>query len=156
MAQFHPSIAQDYGLDALYIWPNGETWFSIATDFADTQLGPITHGDLLSDAGYIVYRNGDLTAALQPVGDPPTNFGLDALFIVSDFAATTDDVSLGVRLDRANNTVVLSWKGTGRVFQLYRAGDVDGPWSVLTPIIADSQYFEPLTFDRSFYRLRQW
>ncbi|HUS36202.1 MAG TPA: hypothetical protein VM680_12695 [Verrucomicrobiae bacterium] len=156
LARFHPAVAQDYGLDAIYIWPNGEIWFSTASEFTDNELGAISDGDLLSDAGYIVYRNADLTAALQPLGEPPTNFGLDALFVISDFAATTEDVSLAVGIDRASNAALLSWKGTGRVFQLYRAADVTGPWEVWTPIMAESQLLEPLASARSFYRLRQW
>ena len=67
LSQFHPPALEDFGLDALYIWPNGEIWFSTTSDFNDGQLGPITSGDLLSDAGYIVYRNADLVRALQPL-----------------------------------------------------------------------------------------
>jgi hypothetical protein len=152
LALFHPSVVQDYGLDALYIWPNGEIWFSTATGFTDNELGAISDGDLLSDAGYIVYRNADIVG----FDDPAANVGLDALFIVSDFAATTGDVSLGMRLDVTNNAAVFSWKASGRVFQLFRAADVTGPWEAVTPIIPQSQLTEPITEARAFYRLRQW
>src|SRR5207244_2853539 len=49
LAGFHPvNAANDYGLDALYVWPNGEIWFSTEDDFQDQTLGTISAGDLLS------------------------------------------------------------------------------------------------------------
>lgn len=159
LVQFHPAEVKDYGLDALYIWPSGEIWFSTTNDFSDSVLGTVTAGDLLSDAGYIVYRNADLTAALQPVGTSPTDFGLDAVAVISD--AVVDDGATTIKAvwDSANKGVIVSWKGGGRVFQLERASDVAGPWSAITPIIPDLQFED---FDaagaqqNSFYRLRQW
>jgi hypothetical protein len=159
LAQFHPAEIKDYGLDALFIWPNGEIWFSTANGFSDAQLGDITGGDLLSDAGYIVYRNADLTAALQPVGNPPTDFGLDALVIVSDALTSPEETTVHATLDPANDSVILSWKSNGRAFQVERAHEVLGPWEAITPIIpaltakdSDSVSFQ----QRAFYRVRQW
>jgi len=150
---------KDYGLDALFIWPGGEIWFSTTTGFSDAQLGEISAGDLLSDAGYIVYRNADLTAALMPLGDPPTDFGLDAVVVISDYDATEGGAKIDASFDKANNGVVVSWKGPGRVFQVERAAEVFGPWLAITPIIADLSYedFDGVTSsERGFYRVRQW
>ena len=61
LARFQPADTKmDYGLDALYSWPSGEIWFSTETGFMDQQFGAITSGDLLSDDGYIVFRNLEL------------------------------------------------------------------------------------------------
>lgn len=157
--RFHPKEVKDYGLDAFYIWPNGEIWFSTATNFNDTQLGPISGGDLLSDAGYIVYRNADLTAALLPLGDPPTDFGLDAVVVVSDFTGVDGDATIMAKLDRPTGVVTLSWKGAGREFQVERASEVAGPWEPVSPVIADLSYEDPQSITasgRAFYRVRQW
>jgi hypothetical protein len=157
--RFHPDEVQDYGLDAFYIWPNGEIWFSTATNFNDTQLGPISGGDLLSDAGYIVYRNADLTAALLPLGDPPTDFGLDTVVVVSDFTGVDGDAAIKATVDRTTGLLTLSWKGAGREFQVERATEVTGPWEPVSPIIADLSYEDPQSITasgRAFYRVRQW
>src|SRR6266496_1801937 len=64
LARFQPSVIDhDYGLDALYVWPSGEIWFSTEEGFNDNQFGPIRAGDLLSDQGFIVFRNLELTSA---------------------------------------------------------------------------------------------
>jgi hypothetical protein len=157
--RFHPDEVKDYGLDAFYIWPNGEIWFSTATNFNDAQLGPISGGDLLSDAGYIVYRNADLTAALLPLGDPPTDFGLDAMVVVSDFTGVDGDATIMAAIDRTTGLVTLSWKGAGREFQVERATEVAGPWEPASPVIADLSYKDPQSItasSRAFYRVRQW
>ena len=113
-------------------------------------------GDLLSDAGYVVYRNADLTAKLMPVGEAPTDFGLDAVFVVTDFNATMDAVAVNVAFDRSNNFAVFSWKGNGRVSQLYRAAEVTGPWEAWTPIFPGASYAQTVDGARGFFRLRQW
>jgi len=80
MAQFHPVEVPEggFGLDALFVWPHGEVWFSTERDFVDRRLGPVGHGDLLSDRGRIVMRNRDLLRAFGPLEDL-ADFGLDAL-----------------------------------------------------------------------------
>lgn len=159
LARFHPAEVRDYGLDALYIWPNGEIWFSTATDFSDSQLGKITAGDLLSDSGYVVYRNADLVAALQPMASEPTDYGLDAVFVISDFTAGDRDAKLSATFNDTANSITLSWQSQARVFQLERAVNVDGPWEAITPIIPELSYEDsvPTNADaRAFYRLLQW
>ncbi len=71
----------DFGLDALYIHPDGEIWFSVETGFPSANFGFISDGDILSSNGSIVSRNLDLLfgpGACNPAEDLG-NFGLDAL-----------------------------------------------------------------------------
>ncbi|HUW20877.1 MAG TPA: hypothetical protein VMW16_16375 [Sedimentisphaerales bacterium] len=83
MARFQPiePIPKIFGLDAVYLWPHGEVWFSTEVDFVDARLGPVGHGDLLSDRGRIVARNRDLLRLFAPVEDL-ADFGLDGLHIL--------------------------------------------------------------------------
>ncbi len=88
LANFHPvdSSAQpalrDYGLDAVVLRPNREIWFSTEEGFQDANLGPISDGDLLSTAGYVVIRNLKLVEPFGPLEDL-ANFGLDAATLVA-------------------------------------------------------------------------
>jgi hypothetical protein len=84
VARFQPADPKkDYGLDAIFVWPNGEVWFSVETGFYGQHFEPYNAGDLLSDQGYVVYRNLELLGAFQPLEDL-ADFGLDALWIVTD------------------------------------------------------------------------
>jgi len=51
--------------------------------FNDTQLGLIREGELLSDQGYIVFRNLELTSSFAPAEDM-ADFGLDAIYVVTN------------------------------------------------------------------------
>lgn len=158
LAQFHPSEAKDYGLDAFYIWPSGEMWFSTSLDFSDSELGAVSQGDLLSDAGYIVYRNRDLVESLRPVDDT-NDFGLDAVLVISDAATADGATQLSASLDATNGSILFTWAGGGRVFQLERALEAAGPWQAVTPIIASTRWDDlgaVKAYERAFYRLRQW
>ena len=86
LARFHPLVKTNVGLDALYVWPSGEIWFSTEQGFNDQQLGQITSGDLLSDQGRIIFRIRELMFAFAPLEDL-ANFGLDALYLVTDVTA---------------------------------------------------------------------
>jgi hypothetical protein len=83
MANFTPIEPRPirFGLDAVYVWPHGEVWFSIEESFAELRWGYINHGDLLSDTGRIVARNLELLTEFAPVEDLD-DFGLDALHIL--------------------------------------------------------------------------
>jgi hypothetical protein len=72
-----PTISEDFGLDAVLLRANGEIWFSTETGFLDANLGPISDGDLLSTAGYVVATNLELVSKFGPIEDLD-NFGLDA------------------------------------------------------------------------------
>ena len=155
LARFHPSQTNtDFGLDALYVWPGGEIWFSTEEGFQDAFLGPILPGDLLSDGGYRVFGNLELVSAFAPVEDA-SNFGLDALFIVTDFTPPAPAPRL-LGIDPHLGGPV-SWEGQGKVFQLERASALAGPFIPISPIISDSTFTDILpTQPQFFYRLRQW
>jgi hypothetical protein len=52
LANFNPDQPEpDIGLDALYVWPNGEIWFSVEAGFIDSLLGWVQPG-----AGQDFYR----------------------------------------------------------------------------------------------------
>ena len=76
-------VFPDMGLDALFVPGNGEFWFSTEEGFFDEcGLGVISDGDLLSDAGYVVATNRQLTAGFFSPNDPgPKPLGLDATWI---------------------------------------------------------------------------
>jgi len=82
MANFQPIEPRPirFGLDAVYVWPHGEVWFSTEVGFADGRLGYIGHGDLLSDTGRVVVRNPELLSPFGPIEDLD-DFGLDGLHI---------------------------------------------------------------------------
>lgn len=99
LANFHPIEPRPipFGLDAVYVWPHGEVWFSIEVDFADGQLGTIGHGDLLSDRGRVVVRNSELIAPFRPVGNVG-DVGLDSLQVIPIFCAADFNMDRVVNL----------------------------------------------------------
>jgi hypothetical protein len=156
LERFQPSDpVADYGLDALYVWPNGEIWFSTARGFQDLRLGPVSEGDLLSSEGIIVFRSSELLAEFAPP-ITSTNLGLADIFVVTDAAVGPRPVLAMPRL--AGTDVWLQWTGTNRVFMVERAPAVTGPWQPVGPI-------DPALFRRDpggafapqgFYRLQGW
>ena len=159
LSAFHPTVQKDYGLDAVHVWPNGEVWFSTEEGFVDGQLGTIQEGDLLSNLGYVAFRNVDLLAAFAPV-DSTVDYGLDALFIVTDTISPAAQPRLApVDVNRSSGDITLQWQGPGRVFQVEKAGVVTGPYLPLSPIQTESEYLDKGAAKNSstgFYRLRQW
>src|SRR5437867_386458 len=86
LANFQPTNTNhDFGLDALYIFPSREIWFSVDEGFTDNRLGTVGAGDLLSSLGYRAFSNQGLLSAFAPASTVKDN-GLDALFIVTDTA----------------------------------------------------------------------
>jgi hypothetical protein len=157
LARFHPSVNTDVGLDALYVWPNGEVWFSTEQGFQSLDLGQIQAGDLLSDQGVIVYRNLELLSAFAPLEDT-SSFGLDALFIVTDATPPTQPPSfLSIVAPKRGAGASLQWTGPGRVFQVEKSDIVTGPFVPAAPIQPDLSFDDPLPLgSASFYRLHQW
>jgi hypothetical protein len=158
MARFHPPLAEnDYGLDALFVWPSGEIWFSTEDGFQDQELGAVLDGDLLSDQGGIVFRNLELVSSFAPIEDA-ASFGLDGLFVITDSAVRGDRGM--VRISRtADPTVSLEWESNRRVFQVERTEAVTGQFLPISPIIPDTTFTETngvLGKARSFYRVREW
>jgi len=159
LAAFHPTgPSTDYGLDALFFWPGGEMWFSTEQGFTDQILGAIAAGDVLSDKGYIAFRNADLLAAFAPVQNSP-DFGLDALFIVTDTILPAGIPLLDIRALPATQSIALTWQGPGRVFQIEHAPTPAGPFLPLSPVIPDLSFTHTGALNgqpRGFYRLLQW
>jgi len=158
LANFHPAVTnRDFGLDALQILPGGEIWFSVEEAFTDKSLGTVSAGDILSSFGYRVFSNRELVASFAPA-EPATDYGLDALFVVTDTKLPAPPPRI-IRLRLPGDSIGVDWEGDGEVFQLEHAPSFLGPWSPCSPIVPD------LTFDdvsdmsaggSGFYRLRQW
>lgn len=68
----------DFGLDAVILRPDGEIWFSVEFGFNDSNLGPVSDGDVLSSSGYVVARNPRLLGNFKPA-ERDIDLGLDAL-----------------------------------------------------------------------------
>jgi len=163
LSKFHPAEpTNDYGLDAVYVWPQGEIWFSTEAGFQDLALGAILPGDLLSDSGYVVFRNLELLGAFAPLEDL-ADFGLDALFIVTDATPPPPPTpalhinSIGPISSSAS--IGLTWQGQGRVFQVQRADRITDPFGPLSPILTDFFFTDIGTLTnhaQTYYRLQQW
>lgn len=155
LANFHPDSILDFGLDAVYVWPSGEIWFSTEIGFNDQQLGGIGDGDLLSDQGYVVFRNLEIVSAFKPL-EKISNFGSDGLYIVTDIIAPAGEPTLSLSLDTSNAGASLQWKGLGRVFQVQKTSDLSFPFAPSSPIVPGTNWFDAPLQSPSFYRLRQW
>jgi hypothetical protein len=158
LARFKPAEPdRDHGLDAFFVWPSGEVWFSVEEGFPDGALGPITDGDLLSDQGYVVMRNLDLVRAFQPLEDL-ANFGLEGLLVISDAQPVTGPPKLN-QLKRTPAGLELTWQGPGRVFQVEATGRLDDPFAALSPVLPAAGWtvsLEEPVASSGFYRLRAW
>ena len=159
LARFHPTNSiSDYGLDAIYLWPSGEIWFSTEDYFQDEVFGAILSGDLLSDQGYIVFRNLELLKAFAPK-QTSADFGLDALYVVTDATAPAPPPLLDIAARPATGSVGLTWRGQGRVFQVERAAEVTGPFLPHSPLLPELFFDDPGTHtnrSQAWYRLGQW
>ena len=165
IAAFKPlNTKLDVGLKSVYVWPSGEVWFSTEEGFASgANSNYCAPGDVLSDQGYVVYRNRQLLSSWNGPSDT-NNFGLDALYVVSDVtppASTAGKTRLATpQITTTSPTLaVLSWTRGGRVFQLEKAADPGGPYEALSPIFTDGSYADeagPTNILKSFYRVRQW
>jgi len=157
-SNFQPAITnQDFGLTALRVLPSGEIWFSVEQGFTDNRLGSIEPGDLLSSLGYKVFSNQDLVAALAPA-DASTNYGLDALFVVTDTLPAQSPPRI-VRQTVSGTQLHFEWAGPGSAFQVQSASDPAGPWLPASPILPDLTWntmVNPSVGKPLFYRLRQW
>jgi hypothetical protein len=158
LARFRPEVLRDYGLDALYIFPHGEVWFSTEEGFNDQIYGTILAGDLLSDQGIVVFRNLELMTAFAPMEDL-ADFGLDGLFVVTDVTSASPPGFTRITANRQTGNVRLEWTGEGRVFQVQKAPLINGPYQAITPIRPESVFDDADALQAnltSFYRLQQW
>ena len=160
LAPFKTSEPAEVGLDAVYVWPHGEIWFSTERGFQDNLLGPIGEGDLLSSWGYVVFRNLDLLAPFQPLEDL-ADFGLDALHVITDTrtAPAQPPRLINIQWHRATGALSFQWDGDGQVFQLEFAPSPLGPWLPVRPPDPDAAAILTLPAQAppmQFYRIRQW
>ena len=155
LEKFQPADTNyDYGLDALYILPSGEIWFSVEEGFTDSSLGNIQAGDLLSSLGYRVFANQDLLARFAP-SEPTNDFGLDALFVVTDTQPPSAPPQI-TKAALAESIMHLDWSGSGNVFQVETAANLNGPWTPVSDILPDRSFDGTVTASAGFYRARQW
>lgn len=157
LVNFQPDTTNhDFGLDALFIMPSGEVWFSVEEGFTDHRIGAVQAGDLLSSLGYRVFSNQDLLARFAPA--QPSDYGLDALFVITDAQPPKDRPRI-IQSDASGGSMHLEWDGNGAVFQVETAPALSGPWDICSPIVPDLSFdagFNVLPGSLGFYRLRQW
>jgi hypothetical protein len=166
LANFNPAKPDaDYGLSAVFLWPSPSTeiWFATTQGFAGPGTNFYAAGDLLSDQGYVVYRNSELVSAFAPTAGG-TNLGLDALYVITDVPPA------GTGLGPANlappqlanqppASLAFDWSAAGHVFQLERAPNAAGPFLPASRMDTDGPFLDPgvLTNQaQAFYRLHQW
>jgi hypothetical protein len=165
LANFNPAKPDaDYGLSAVFLWPlNGEIWFATTQGFAGSGTDYYAAGDLLSNQGYVVYRNSELLSAFAPPAGV-TNLGLDALYVITDVPPLGNDLG-PAKLDPPRPTnqppasLAFGWSAAGHVFQLERATNPAGPYLPASRIDTDGPFLDPgvLTNQtQAFYRLHQW
>ncbi len=156
LSVFQPSEPdKDYGLDAFYIWDNGDVWFSTTHGFTSQTLGTIRAGDLLCDKGYIVYKNLDLLSKFSPLEDL-ADFGLDAIFIVTDLNVPVQPPRI-TSWKIENSSLTFKWQGEGRIYQIEKADNILGPFiPVITTTTKEFIDTQGALNNKAFYRLRQW
>ncbi len=158
LSHFQPDKPDfDYGLAALYVWPNGEIWFATQNGFLDNALGPIPRGTLLSDQGYIVYRNLELVGAFQPLEDL-ADFGLDGIFIVTDATPPPPETKiLEILAVTESRPLTLRWTGDARVFEVQSAPGIPAPFSPASPCLLEFEWSDSATAQpQRYYQLRSW
>ncbi len=154
ISALHPEVSDgDYGLDALYIWPTGEIWFSV-NDTAGSPEGQIGPGDIVSDRGYIVFKNRDLVRLYEP-SPVETDYGLDALYVITDLANTAPPLRI-TQIQISNGQVILTWENSGGSYQVERADEVSGPYTAVSPVIAANTWSDGTLKAMAFYRLKRF
>ena len=158
LSNFQPAVTNhDFGLDALYLLPGGEIWFSVEEPFVDNRLGTVQAGDLLSNHGYRVFSNRSLIAAFAPA-DPGVDYGLDGLFVVTDTQPLKPCPRI-LKQTSSDNSIHLEWDGEGDLFQVEQAATPSGPWLPCSPILPDLSFDASAEFKTTpgaFFRLHQW
>ena len=166
LANFNPAKpAADYGLSAVFLWPSPSTeiWFATTQGFAGQGTNFYAAGDLLSDQGYVVYRNSELVSAFAPAAGG-TNLGLDALYVITDVPPAGRGLGPATlaQPQPANQppaSLAFEWSAAGHVFQLEKATNLAGPYLPASRIDTDGPFLDPgvLTNQaQAFYRLHQW
>lgn len=159
LSRFHPANPdQDYGLDSIYRWESGEIWFSVETAFDDQELGRVGDGDLLSDRGYVVFRNRELMAPFGPLEDL-ADFGLQSAVPLATSTPPTKPPTLNLRLGGGPPaSVTIEASGLGRAFRLRSAPAPTGPFEPLgLPGLEHTWTFSlPAVPTATFYQVEEW
>jgi hypothetical protein len=160
LAKLEPSNLQgDAGLDALYVWPSTEIWFSTEISFESKKFGHVGQGDLLSDGGWIIFRNLDILQPFAPLEDL-ADFDFDALFLVTDEEGEKPPVTQAqIVVDSQSGDVRIDWLSNAKVFQVERGDEPGGPYSPIGFIFPGTDFTDQaaaLGKTRSFYRIREW
>jgi hypothetical protein len=144
----------DPGLDALWVWPSGEVWFSTEEGVELSGGRFLLEGDLLSSRGEVVFRNLELVSRFAPLEDA-ASFGLDSLTVVSDvLEAPVPAPTLTIRSE--GGVLVLSWTRPGRFFQLESAPGPGGPFVPVGGIGLEGDRRLPAPGEATCFRVRQW
>jgi hypothetical protein len=160
LAKFEPVDGQgDVGLDALHVWLSTEIWFSTELSFESKKFGHVGQGDLLSDGGWIIFRNLDILQPFAPLEDL-ADFGFDSLFLVTDDAGREPPLTQAqLSLDTESGDVRIEWLSTSKVFQVEQADEPGGPYVPAGFIFPGTDFLDPaaaLSKTKSFYRIREW
>jgi hypothetical protein len=132
------------GIDAFYIWPSGEVWFSLRASWT-------AHTAIYSADGYGVFTDTFVFDAFKPSIDP----GLDALLVMTDWVEPPPNPPT---LETPASLPTLKWSATAHAYQLEAAGNVEGPYFPASPVIIDSTWSDLSSSNSAlrFYRVRQW
>lgn len=160
LAKFEPVDGQgDVGLDALHVWPSTEIWFSTEVSFESKKFGHVGQGDLLSDGGWIIFRNLDILQPFAPLEDL-ADFDFDALFLVTDDEGANPPLTQAqIIVDSESGDVWIEWLSNAKVFQVERADEPGGPYFPSGFIFPGTDFLDQaaaLGRTRSFYRIREW
>jgi hypothetical protein len=153
LEKFLPSeLDEDYGLDALFVWPSGEIWFSTERDFISQIIGEVRSGDLLSDKGYVVFRNRELLYYFNPAGDQP-NFGLDGLMVFPDLNSVSNPTPRITSIIQKGENIQITWETGFAEYRLEKAATVEGPYEPVADWTADLSWTGPADGSAGFFRL---
>ena len=157
---FNTPTAPRFGLGPFFVWPSGEVWFSVKTNFHDAYLGDITPGDILSDNGSIVFRMRDLLAQFGFGSSLTSGFNLRGFYIFTDAApAPVAPVITGVSYSATNNTATLSWRTDARAVQVLASSSPLVPFAPATailPIPEATTTVTNATAGEKFYKILGW
>ena len=143
----------EVGLDAWHEWPHGEAWFSVRQGFDSATWGPVRAGDVLSDRGWIVFRNLELMDAFKPLEDL-ADFGLEGLYVVTD--EWDEPGAVSARWTRAANGMDVRGEGSARAWQLEATPFLGGPFAPVSPITPFATWTVPASGHCCWFRLRAW
>ena len=146
-AEYQPWLKDaQVGIDAFYIWPSGEVWFSLRSSWT-------AHTAIYSSDGYGVFTDTFVFQAFKPSIDP----GLDAFLVITDLASPPATASsLSVTLSATN--VVLQWPQGAGAYQVEAATELSTAFKAISPVTANATFTDVLKQSAAhrFYRIRQW